>query len=488
LSAPRTRRGVLGLLAGTGTLSLAGRHGGFRALATPVGRDRGGTGDAARIRDVTLVARERATVLPALPGQPLPLYLYGDAPFHTIRMVKGERLRARLVNRLSEHTSVHWHGLRIANGSDGVPWLTQAPTRPGEAYLYEFVPPDAGTFFFHPHCDEVGQIGRGLEGVLIVTNEAEPYAIDHVLAIRDWRVDKAAGRFLPISTDQGAAKAGTFGTLRTVNGEARPDFPVPAGAYARLRLLALDPTRVLDIAVEGAEAATIAVDGFPVGPLPLESWRMSMGMRLDLAVRLRPGATARIIDYLGAEPTTLATLSAAGDRRSASSFDPPALAAHGLPEPDLANAETIPFTFSASSAPTPVAEPIRLRDGRVFDPADGLCLSGRTFWAINRTSWPGRGARGLPPPLATMKQGSSYVLELVNTTPHTHPIHLHGFGAKVLDCSRLPRPVHRADTVLLTPKERIRLAFVADNPGDWMFHCHILEHQETGMMGIVRVA
>jgi FtsP/CotA-like multicopper oxidase with cupredoxin domain len=419
---------------------------------------------------------------------PLPLYLYGDAPFRTIRMVRGERLRAGLVNRLAEHTSIHWHGVRVANGSDGVPWLTQAPTQPDEGHVYDFVPPDAGTFFFHPHCDEIGQIGRGLEGILLVENEVEPYATDHILAIRDWRVDAARGGFLPISTDQGAAKAGTFGTLRTVNGAERPDFRVPAGEYARIRLLALDPTRVLDIAVEGAEAAIIAIDGFAVGPLPLESWRMSMGMRLDLAVRLRSGATARIVDYLGAEPTTLATLSAAGDLPSTSPFDPPALATHGLPEPDLANAETIPFAFSASSAPSPVPEPIHLPDGRVFDPADGLCLSSRTFWAINRTSWPGRGARGLPPPLATLKQGRSYVFELVNTTPHTHPIHLHGFGGKVLDCSRLKRPVHRADTVLLTSKERIRLAFVADNPGDWMFHCHILEHQETGMMGIVRVA
>jgi FtsP/CotA-like multicopper oxidase with cupredoxin domain len=489
LNAGLTRRRALGFLAGTGALALSGRHCGAHATqgATPVGQDLAAGGDTPRTRAVTLIAQEWPTDLPALPGMPLPLYLYGDAPFRTIRMTKGERLRASLFNRLAEHTSIHWHGVRVANGSDGVPGLTQAPTQPGGGHVYDFVPPDAGTFFFHPHCDEIGQIGRGLEGILIVENEVEPYAIDHVLAIRDWRLDAASGGFLPISTDEGAARAGTFGTLRTVNGAARPDFPVPAGEYARIRLLALDPTRVLDIAIEGAEAAMIAIDGFAVGPLPLESWRMSMGMRLEVAVRLRPGTTARIVDYFGAEPTTLATLSALGDRPSTSLFDPPALAAHRLPEPDLTNAETIPFTFSASSAPTSVPEPIRLPDGRVFDPADGLCLSSRTFWAINRTSWPGRGARGLPPPLTTLKEGRSYVFELVNTTPHAHPIHLHGFGAKVLDCSRLKRPVHRADTVLLTSKERIRLAFVADNPGEWMFHCHVLEHQETGMMAIIRV-
>ena len=236
------------------------------------------------------------------------------------------------------------------------------------------------------------------------------------------------------------------------------------------------------------EAAIIAIDGFAVGPLPFESWRMSMAMRLELAIRVEPGATARLVDYLGTDPSVLATFTATGSGAAATPFDPPPLAPHGLLEPDLGDATVIPFTFSASSAATPVADPIVLPDGRTFNPADGLCLSSRTFWAINRTSWPAPGAPGLPQPLATLQLGRTYVFELVNTTPHSHPVHIHGFGAKVLDCSRLKRPVHRADTVLLTTKERIRLAFVADNPGDWMFHCHILEHQETGMMGIVRVA
>ncbi|MDQ0471262.1 multicopper oxidase family protein [Labrys wisconsinensis] len=481
MTAPVTRRSALALLGGAGAA----------ALAVPAGR----SAEAVPTRrplthEVALVANERPYVLPAFPQKPLPFWLYGEAPFPTIRVTKGDRIRARLTNRLPEHTSIHWHGLRIANGMDGIPWLTQPPTRPGESFLYDFIPPDAGTFFFHPHCDEIGQVGRGLEGLLIVDDaEPGPYAVDHVLAVRDWRIDAEKGAFLPFTTDQGAARAGTFGTLRSVNGRHQPDFAVPTGGYARIRILSVDPTRIMEIGVEGAEAAIIAVDGFAVGPLPLESWRMSMAMRLDIAIRVRePGATARLVDYFGSAPTTLATFTAAGGTGTAGDFAPPPLAPHGLPEPDLANAETIPFTFSASSIAGAVPEPIVLPDGRVYDPADTLCLSGSTFWAINRQSWPGHGATGLPQPLATLKLGRTYVFELLNTTPHSHPVHIHGFGAKVLECSRLARPMHRADTVLLTTKERIRLAFVADNPGDWMFHCHILEHQETGMMGIIRVA
>jgi FtsP/CotA-like multicopper oxidase with cupredoxin domain len=82
----------------------------------------------------------------------------------------------------------------------------------------------------------------------------------------------------------------------------------------------------------------------------------------------------------------------------------------------------------------------------------------------------------------TLKRGQSCVLELVNETAWHHPIHLHGHVFRILPGNRL------GDTVLLEPKGRAEIAFVADNPGDWMFHCHVLEHQATGMMALVRVA
>ena len=78
-------------------------------------------------------------------------------------------------------------------------------------------------------------------------------------------------------------------------------------------------------------------------------------------------------------------------------------------------------------------------------------------------------------------------LELSNGTARAHPIHLHGHTLTVLSASVLPRPVHRADTVLVMPNERVQTAFVADRPGAWMIHCHVVEHQETGMMGWFRV-
>jgi FtsP/CotA-like multicopper oxidase with cupredoxin domain len=94
----------------------------------------------------------------------------------------------------------------------------------------------------------------------------------------------------------------------------------------------------------------------------------------------------------------------------------------------------------------------------------------------------------VPAPLATLVRGRSYVFELSNGTPHTHPIHLHGHTFLVLESNKRRIDPYFTDTVLLRTKERVKIAFVADNPGDWMLHCHIIEHQDTGMMGYVRVA
>jgi FtsP/CotA-like multicopper oxidase with cupredoxin domain len=174
---------------------------------------------------------------------------------------------------------------------------------------------------------------------------------------------------------------------------------------------------------------------------------------------------------------------ATGEPRRRPDFAPASLLPNRLREPDLAGADRLRLTFSA----TAVAQELVLPDGQTLRYADGLCLSDRTFWAINRRSWPEDGQGRLPPPLFDARLGRTLLLELVNTTPHQHPIHLHGHFFKVLN-GRRGAPPHWADTVLLGPKDRVQVAFVADRPGDWMLHCHVIEHQETGMMGIYRVA
>lgn len=444
------------------------------------------TGD----RAIQLSAAERPATLLGPNGPVSRLWTYADEPFHLVRIRQGETLAVDFENRLPEHTSIHWHGLRIPNDQDGVPYVTQPPVKPGERHAYRFTPPDAGTFWFHPHCDTVSQLGRGLAGVMIVEgDESRPYDADLVLVLKDWRLDEATGGWLPFSTPRGALRAGTFGTVRTVNATVSPTISVHAGGDVRLRLLNLDPTRVGDLGFEGADAAVVAIDGNPVSPFPLKEWRLGPAMRIDVVIRApSPGEEAKLVDYFSAKPVTLATFKGEGEAKPKSDFDPAPLTRGAIPEPQLKGAERLRFAF-ATAAGGKAALAAAAEGGDAIEQAllDSLCAASKTNWSMNGQSWPTGTDTPVPPPLFTLKQGRTYVATLTNETPHVHPIHLHGFTFKVLSSTRAGTPVHFADTVLLTPKDRIVIAFVADRPGDWMVHCHLIEHQETGMMGYVKV-
>ena len=474
--------------------------GGAMIAATLIGCNRTSTTEAAvteRLREIPLRDQDwllEATEQPLMLGTnegPTPAWLYGDSPFPVLRARAGEDMTAELVNSLQEHTSIHWHGVRVPNAMDGVPYVTQMPVLPREQFTYSFAPPDPGTFFFHPHCNTVAQLGRGLAGVLIVEgDEAEPFDDDVVLVLKDWRVAKD-GNFLPFLTVEGAARSGSFGTLRTVNGKVAPRIVVPAGANIRIRLVNADSTRVGDLGIDGATASVIAIDGNAVAPFALESWRLGPAMRLDLALRTPDeGGRIALMDYFAAQPVTLATLVAQGQQKRRDFFTPAALKFPTLPEPDLARTRNHQLRLSATAVPSTYTElaPIVLPDGRRIDLMDSFCATPRTLWAVDGRTWPQAGHQRMPPPLLSFARGESVRIEFLNTTPHVHPMHLHGHTFKVLSSSRLARPVHWADTVLVMPNERVQIAFVADNPGNWMLHCHIIEHQDTGMMAWFRVA
>ncbi len=397
-------------------------------------------------------------------------------------MKHGETLDVTLKNGLAEHTSIHWHGIRGPNAMDGVPYLTQAPVQPGATFRYRFTPPDAGTFFFHPHCNTAEQLGRGLVGALIVEDDAA-FDDDVVMILKDWRVG-GDGAFQPFYTAAGASKAGTFGEFRTVNGAANPMIATRPHARVRLRLINADASRIAEIGLDGAKAEVIAIDGNPVAPFALDTWRLGPGMRLDLAVRTA-SAPMHLLDYFAADPVTLATLDPNGKAGAAkdASLAVPALS-------DFADARKITLELGAGveANALPRLAPIVLPDGRTIDLADTLCLAQGTFWTLDGKSWPDRDHKKLPPPMYEFKRGERVAIEIENTTSRAHPIHIHGHTMTVLAANLLKRPVHRADTVLVMPNERVTVAFTADNPGNWMIHCHIIEHQESGMMGWFRVS
>ncbi|AJC78732.1 multicopper oxidase protein [Rhizobium etli bv. phaseoli str. IE4803] len=393
-----------------------------------------------------------------------------------LRMTKGRPYAARLNNQLDEPTTIHWHGLRIDNRMDGVPFVTQPYIYTGDSFDYAFTPPDAGTFWYHPHCNTLTQMGHGMTGMLVVEDPADPdFDAEVLLNLRDWRLG-GDGQFIAPFRPRDAAKSGTYGTVRTANWHQEPQYDAPAGGLVRLRIAITDVTRIFSLTMAGADATVIAIDGNPVPKrFALELLQIGPGQRLDLAVRMPDGegAVATLEDIRGTTPKTIASLRAVGQSLKRDIGDLGQLAQNPIPKADLSAAEQIPLVLSATAENAAV---------------ESICGTlGYSFWAINKVPWPGD-TPDPTAPLAELKLGKSYVCNLENTTPHAHPIHLHGMSFTVISSSTREVMPLVSDTYLVQPDEKVQLALVADNPGDWVLHCHIIEHQKTGMTSYVRVS
>jgi FtsP/CotA-like multicopper oxidase with cupredoxin domain len=274
-----------------------------------------------------------------------------------------------------------------------------------------------------------------------------------------------------------AAHDGRIGNTVTINGALPDEFALEAGERIRLRLLNVANARIFALRFEGHAPTVIAQDGMPCEPYVPEGGRIVLGpgMRADVILdgTGKPGERHRVIDdFLARQAYELVTIAYdPRKRRRASSVGPvPRLAPNPVPTPDLVAAERHRIVFT----------------GGMMGMMGGMPGMGGV-WAIN-----GRSATESDhshAPLLTLAHNRSHVLELVNDTAWWHPIHLHGHSFRIVsrNGTRDPRqPL--VDTSLLPPRERAEIAFVADNPGDWMFHCHVLEHQASGMMATIRVA
>lgn len=397
----------------------------------------------------------------------------GQIPAPTIRCRQGEKVTIRFTNRLTEPTTIHWHGLRIPIEMDGVPFLSQPPIMPGETFVYEFTPPDAGTFWYHPHMNSVVQLGMGLVGAIVV-EEATPVRFDaeKLLVLKHWHIDNK-GNWKTLMVPRLSARMGTPGEWGTVNGEHLPIYELPQHAMTRLRIANVDNTITYPIAVEGAEAWIIAIDGNPIlKPRKLEQHKIGPGMRVDLAVEApAAGKQFQVQQMKGSIAFPLASFVSVPSSLAAGSTIP-YLPLNPVPALDLANAEVLNFVFEWEGA---------------ISPTDPSGKSMPKFWLMNKRAWEGMSKDNIPAPLATLEQGKTYIFNLKNVTQYHHPIHLHGHTFTVLEMNGKPVTPFHTDTVLLGKNGYAKAAFVADNPGQWMYHCHVIEHMKTGLMGFIEV-
>jgi len=487
LSVPATGRRTFALLGGAAALSSIAQR---PTLARPAVPD-----------TIRLHVRPARVPLAGARHPDTLMWTYdGTVPGPIRRVRQGVPFQAVVENGLAEDTTVHWHGMRLPNAMDGVPGLTQPPIRPGGQFTYAFTPQDAGTFWYHPHANGLEQIGRGLAGVLIV-EETEPPPFDRELvwALSDWQLTEDAQIAPGFGNRMSAMMAGRIGNVVTINGRMPDRVAVRAGERVRLRLANMSVARTMALRFEGHRPVVVAYDGQPCDPHEPADGRILLGaaMRADIVIDMQgdPGRRYSVTDdFYGDRMTyTLVELEydAGAPVRKHPSDAPVRLPRNPLPEPDLATAERHEMALQGGGmSGMGMGSGGMMGGGTMRGGMMGGMGMGRggALWAINGASMTGDSPDGMPPML-TLTRGRTTRLVFRNETAWWHPMHLHGHSFKVLARNSAPVP-HQVwgDTVLVAPREVVEVAFVADNPGDWMLHCHVMDHQTAGLMTVLRVA
>jgi len=408
-------------------------------------------------------------------AEPSSLWTYnGISPGPEIRATKGGRVRVRLTNNLPEPTSVHWHGIRIDNAMDGVAGLTQEPVPPGETFDYDFTVPDSGTFWYHAHNRSWNQVGRGLYGPLIVDESEPAFDRDHdiTLVIDDWRLGKNGALDLAsFGSLMDWSHGGRLGNWLTVNGKSLPTFSLNAGEAYRLRLICAANARVFELDPSRFGAKVLAFDGQALPkPVTLDYSPFLLGpaQRVDLLVV--PQKDFALEEISGNEPFVFARLKIkpGGDGTKAV----PRLAANAIPEPALSDARIVQLDMTGGA----------MGDfGEIV--YKGRKLEGEDFQKTGQV-WAFNGVANLAEePLFRAKRGETVVIETINNTAWIHAMHTHGHHFRVIERSGSTVDDGKPwrDTFLIGPQQSTRIAFVADNPGKWLLHCHMLEHAAAGM-------
>ncbi|TCL01542.1 FtsP/CotA-like multicopper oxidase with cupredoxin domain [Shimia isoporae] len=384
---------------------------------------------------------------------------------------QGERMRVRLINGLSEDTAVHWHGMRVQNAMDGVPGMTMDPVPPQGSFEYDIALKDAGTYWYHSHNRSLEQVSKGLYGVVVVEETAPP-DVDHdlVVVLDDWRLSPEAQITDDFGNMHDLSHGGRLGNYIHAVVEPMP-ARLQANQRLRLRFVNTATDRIMPMVLRGVEGWVVARDGMPlavpetIGPLTL-----GPAERVDVIVDVTAGAGGEVLlafregdqGYVLTQFPVLAGTRAPRDAVVALPPNPISQIA------SIEGARTVPVMMGGGAmgglrSATFEGEEMEMR---------ALVERGQV-WALN-------GVAGLPAePLFQAARGETIVLKMRNDTAFPHAMHVHGMHfQEVLPDGRFGP--HK-DTVLLMRGEERAFAFIADNPGKWLVHCHMLSHQTAGM-------
>ncbi|WP_405848701.1 multicopper oxidase family protein [Streptomyces sp. NBC_01518] len=453
----------------------------------------------------------------------------GRTPGKEVRLSAGDTLVAELSNQLPNRTttSIHWHGIALRNDMDGVPPAVQTAVRAGSTFTYSFIAPDPGTYFFHPHVGV--QLDRGLYAPLIVEDPKEPLSYDDewVVLLDDW-VDGVTGTpdevFAelkqgmgsmsgmnmggssagPSNSDDGmgsmggmdmggssspsastsasggmskkfmlmgatsALLGGDAGDVRyphhLINGRVAtaPDvYSGKPGTKVRLRIINAGSDTAYRVALGGHKLTITHTDGFPVQHQDVDALLVGMGERYDVLVTLDDGVFPLVALAEGKNANGLALVRTGSGSTPKATVRPKELDGMIMTASQLRADDDVRL----KSAKTDVTHQIKLTGGM-----------GQYNWAINGKPFDMKDPEANP---ILVREGQRVRLDFVNTTTMWHPMHLHGHTYQ------LGASGPRKDTAIVLPKKTVSVYFDADNPGQWMLHCHNAYHGEAGMMANV---
>jgi FtsP/CotA-like multicopper oxidase with cupredoxin domain len=420
----------------------------------------------------------------------------------------GKPFRARVENQIDAPSLIHWHGLTPPWQQDGVPGISGPPIPAGQSADYDFPLRFGGTFWMHSHEGLQEQLLMSAP-LIIHDDRDEPGQQEIVMMLHDFSFTPPEEIFAALKKPKQMAgmggntmsgMGGTSASGTSGNSMSGMATPAKAGAAAAPDLndvtydafLANDRTladpevtkvepggRVLLRVINGSamsnfhidlgalDGELIAVDGFRIKPVTARRFPIAVAQRLDIRLAIPAGAAAYpVLAILEGEARQTGIVLAA-DAGTVSRI--PDTAAQ--PSPAL----TLDLERSLAAV-SPLAS-------RKADRTHVLNLTGdmaNYVWSINDVPW----TKDVPPlPIA---KGERVELVLVNQTPMPHPMHLHGHEYQVveIDGQRLAGAVR--DTVLVPPNARVVVAFDANNPGWWAFHCHLLYHLDAGMFTTFR--
>ena len=418
------------------------------------------------IVEVNLVAEPTTAEL--LPGTRADVWAFRDAsgrgsiPGPMLEANLGDRVIVHFTNQLPTHTTIHWHGLRVPNASDGTP-IAQVMVNPGESFDYEFTAIDAGLYWYHPHMEGDVQIERGLYAPIRIRGGVEPdVAADRVFVLDDVKLE-ATGK-LSETTDNLDIMLGRQGNVLLVNGRANSSVDVAAGTRERWRFVNVANGRYFNLDLPGHKFLVIGWDGGLVPtPYETEALLIAPGERYEVLVEVTTDTALRNTYYDRGHnipnngPVDLMTI------RLGPEGSPPA------PLPDRFG--DVPLIPTDATTPR-MTFTLREQENGVAPP---------TF-SINNEMYPN------VTPIAAVTDEVA-IWEVVNLAEMDHPFHLHGMFFQILDDAGLTVPrLGWKDTVNVPQMKTLRLAVRYGAEGRWMFHCHILEHAERGMMGELAVA